>query len=276
MNEQEIVAEAPRDLVKGFPTPAEGRFVIVDGRLALLWKAREGQEVWSSTDGFLLNHGHEGATWLPVGWVMNVFPAGWKREHVEHWLQYAIGIVEIEERPDIPKGSKKSLAYAPTPRKLVAHAHLILRHLNVPGAPKEPQTEIDQDGCLAELRDVLVFLRGAAEKRENPLPKPSPPNPEDGSNYRPMSEFLDRQFFTTIKRLEKILKANPWVRQRKPSLFRRELHAADMMKLKAKLNQVADDAQVTFSQIEAGEITAGLLNRLAAGACERAVLDSGK
>jgi hypothetical protein len=101
------------------------------------------------------------ATWLPEGWTMDVFPAGWTLPHLEAWFRYALYMAKYlyPNRPDIRPDSDESPSYAPTPRELVAHGHLIVRHLGLAGSPAEPREKMDQAGCIADLRDVLVFLR---------------------------------------------------------------------------------------------------------------------
>jgi hypothetical protein len=181
-NGWEYVREAPPDVVARVPPPASGRLVIaldppaLQGRaspedetqearrhehLALLWKNGRGEDVLHDLDhsGCLLMGCQRDATWLPEGWDMDVFPTGWTLPHLEHWFTYALCIAGMEDRGDIPPGSEKSPSYAPTPRGLVTHAHLILRHLGLPGAPPEPRVAMDRQGCLAELRDLLAFFR---------------------------------------------------------------------------------------------------------------------
>jgi hypothetical protein len=94
---------------------------------------------------------------------MDLFPVGWTLEHLEHWFRCAIALAEksTEERPDLPRGSDKSPSWAPSPRGLVTHAHLIVRHLGLPGSPAEARGQMDRAGCLADLRDVLAFFRRA-------------------------------------------------------------------------------------------------------------------
>jgi hypothetical protein len=104
----------------------------------------------------------EYANWLPEAWKLDVVPLGWTLDHLEHWFAYAFDVVDeinAEERFDIPRRSDRSPTYAPTSRGLVTHAHLIVRHLRLPGSPTEPRVPMDRLGCLAELRHVLEFFR---------------------------------------------------------------------------------------------------------------------
>ncbi len=181
-NGWEFLREAPADQVSQYPPPAAGRFVIAldppahDPRaelrgeerilsrnecLAIQWEDSQGKQVLHPTDGFLLGHCQRDATWLPDGWEMDVFPAGWTLPHLESWFGYALEMAKIEGRSDIQPGSDHSPACVPTPRGLVAHAHLIVRHLGLPHAPAEPRGAMDRAGCIADLRDLLSFFRQA-------------------------------------------------------------------------------------------------------------------
>jgi hypothetical protein len=194
----EVLRDAPAEQVALFPPPATGRFVIaldppaLDGvamlrgehrnvprreHLALLWENRRGEQVLYPTDGFLLGNGREAATWLPKGWEMDVFPTGWTQGQLECWFDYALKISSIENRSDIPPGSDTSPPYAPAPRGLVAHAHMILRHLGLQNSPQEPRGPMDRAGCIAELRDVLGFLQRTFEPQPQNPPRPDGPEP---------------------------------------------------------------------------------------------------
>jgi hypothetical protein len=144
-------------------------------RLAIVWRNRRGKEIILPTDGYLVMGSQKEATWLPEGWRMDVYPAGWAPAHLERWFDYAFTMVEevnADERHDIPPRSDRSPPYAPTSRGLVTHAHLIVRHLRLPGSPTEPRGPMDRLGCLAELRDVLDFLRRALQGRQEPPVQP--------------------------------------------------------------------------------------------------------
>lgn len=67
------------------------------------------------------------------------------------------------------KDSSSPLLYH---RSLVAHAHLIVRHLKLQGFPPEPRNAMDSHGCLAELRDLFKYStqlleQAAIEQRTN-------------------------------------------------------------------------------------------------------------
>jgi hypothetical protein len=186
----EILRDAPAELVEQLPPPAHGRYVIaldppaLDGYaelrgetrdaprgeyLALVWTGNRGEEVLHPLDrsGCLLSGCQLYATWLPEDWTMAVFPAAWTLPHLKAWFGYALSIAGDEkfnnDRKDIPPGSDKSPAYAPTPRGFVTHAHLIVRHLGLPNPPVEPRGPMDRAGCLAELREVLAYFLGALQ-----------------------------------------------------------------------------------------------------------------
>jgi hypothetical protein len=190
----EVIQQLP---AQQLPAPATGRYVMAlepppgdggaeqeglewDGvrfdQLALVWTNAGGKEVLHplAHSGCLLGWCRSDATWLPEGWTAEVFPAGWTLDHLEAWFRYALVMAGEDtinnKRRDIPSGSDWSPAYAPTPRGLVTHAHLILRHLGLPNSPTEPRGAMDRAGCLAELRDVLGFLRRAMSATKRPEP----------------------------------------------------------------------------------------------------------
>jgi len=200
----EVLGEAPLERVRTLPAPATGRYVMalgppgLDGwahlrgevrqvpsrpRLALLWRNNRGVEVLHDlcAGDLLLWDCAQDATWLPEGWTVAVFPAGWTPAHLEAWFDYALSSARNDDfsnaRGDIPHDSDKSSPYAPTPRELVTHAHLIVRHLGFPNAAAELRVPMDRAGCLAELRDVREFLRratatasGALDRRPGSAP----------------------------------------------------------------------------------------------------------
>jgi hypothetical protein len=188
-NEWKFLRDAPAEQAAVLPAPIEGRFVIalwppaLDGfaeqqgeaqylprseHLALMWKNDRGEEVLHGLDGSgcLLRGGRHDATWLPDGWEMDLFPTGWTLPHLECWFACALELARMENRGDIPPASVRCPSYAPTPRGLVTHAYLIVRHLELPTPPTEPRGPIDQAGCLAELRDILGFLRRSLQPTE--------------------------------------------------------------------------------------------------------------
>jgi hypothetical protein len=187
-NGWEVLRDATADEVRQMPPPAAGRYVIaldpptLDGiaehqgvrryvprreHLALQWTNTRGVEVLHQLDGLgcLLWGCRVDATWLPEGWAMDVLPAGWTLAHLEAWFGYALGMARGDEfnntRGGIPLDWDISPAYAPTPRGLVTHAHLIVRHLGLPDSPTEPHVVMDRAGCQAELRGVRDFFRRA-------------------------------------------------------------------------------------------------------------------
>ena len=184
--------------VRTLPAPATGRYVMalgppgLDGwahlrgevrqvpsrpRLALLWRNGRGVEVLHDlcAGDLLLWDCAQDATWLPEGWTVAVFPAGWTPAHLEAWFDYALSSARNDDfsnaRGDIPHDSDKSSPYAPTPRELVTHAHLIVRHLGFPNAAAELRVPMDRAGCLAELRDVREFLRRATATASGATPQ---------------------------------------------------------------------------------------------------------
>jgi hypothetical protein len=60
--------------------------------------------------------------------------------------------------------------------------------------------------------------------------------PTDDSAFRPASESLDSTRFKTYKQLHAALKANPWIRTRKPSPQRLEIHAGDWQRFRNALD----------------------------------------
>jgi hypothetical protein len=135
------------------PTPGSQFLVDADGRLILTWVDRQGVRVNRSTDGLLVRGSQGAAPWLPDGWKMEVFPAGWTLCHLEGWFDHAINMAGLNH------------SSFPTPRDWVAHAHLIVRHLarhlGLPDAPSEPRGPMDDAGCLADLRDILGYFQRA-------------------------------------------------------------------------------------------------------------------
>jgi hypothetical protein len=178
----QIVDEAPLELVRDLPAPATGKFVMITdpedvgkpepGYLGLLWDLRDGGRIVERTCGYVMvGVNPEDATWLPLGWrLSSVVPIGWELPHLERWFDIATANIEglryTEYRGYPPEG----LGRTPLPRDWVAAAFMIVRHLGLPGSPREPRTTIDRAGCVAELMDVLEFLREAMVKATKDIP----------------------------------------------------------------------------------------------------------
>jgi hypothetical protein len=170
-----ILGPAPEGDVAGLPRPATGEFVEVwqpgdaDGPrtfLGLLWADADGGRVIGWTDGYIVGCEEEGrATWLPRGWRSYVVPAGLSWPHLERWFRHADNHIMTYRRgrryPDGPLAAEDF-------RFLVADAHLIIRHLALPGSPPEPRVAMDDAGCVAELRDLERFLKGAMSPEIGP------------------------------------------------------------------------------------------------------------
>jgi hypothetical protein len=157
--EEEVRLASPEQ-VRGLPRPEAGKFVLADGRLALRWLDSRGGEVIRLTEGYLAHGGQRLATWLPEGWVMDTYPLGYELPHLERWFSLALSRVNVDDRPGIPaERPDGSPPHPSTPRGLVAHAHLIVRHLARPSSPSEPREPMDPAGCAADLRDTLGFFR---------------------------------------------------------------------------------------------------------------------
>jgi hypothetical protein len=67
----------------------------------------------------------------------------------------------------------------------------------------------------------------AAEPGEAP-----PPAPADPEAYRPAKEFLEPGRFDNYKAIRNALKLHPWIRSRKPSKQRLEIHAGDWQRMR--------------------------------------------
>jgi hypothetical protein len=174
---------ASPELVEGLPPPATGQFVEmetpgddngVESYLGLLWDLPDGRRTVDWTDGLVTSFDDpERATWLPRGWRSHIMPIGFSLAHLERWFDVTFAAVEryrlsrrLYGRPCPPKLEWPShwisdVLKAQTPRDWVADAHLLVRHLRLPDAPREPRTPMNIAGCEAELRDVLAFLRTA-------------------------------------------------------------------------------------------------------------------
>jgi hypothetical protein len=111
----------------------------------------------------------------------------------------------------------------------------LLRNANIPGVhlielhrltTVLPETVELLERGLSELRQVIAEASSGA-------PDPS----VDDSAFRPAKEFLATPF-DTYKEIKRVLKDNPWIRHRKPSANRLEIHAGDWLKFRS--NQTAD------------------------------------
>lgn len=144
------------------PPPAVGSLIVVPrpGKkqdkeiVALKWQTLDGREcVRATSRGLLIRGSTKDAYWLPEWWKLKAYPIGWTLAHLEHWFKYALVVVHNQKLFKVwPYHSS---------RDLVAHAHLLVRHMNLPASPAEPRMRIDQAGCVADLSDVLEFFRRA-------------------------------------------------------------------------------------------------------------------
>jgi hypothetical protein len=176
-----------RDANPKLPKPAAGRLVVAVAaprlsrrarkykELALIWQARD--RAWVihgvSGDGLLLASGMDRATWLPEAWKLCCYPAGWTPAHVDRWFRYALYM--IDDVPAVfPDGGPQD---DPSPRNLVAHAHLIARHLGLAGCGPEPRAGLDRGGCRAELLHLQECFRRNRRQPEEAERKGAPPEP---------------------------------------------------------------------------------------------------
>jgi hypothetical protein len=133
----------------------------------------------------LLLSGREYATWLPERWELGTYPAGYTWPHVEAWFAFAEAVLNGVQRSgggEWPSGNELG-APALSPRGLIIHAHLLLRHPRLANAltniPPEPHGPLTLEQCHAELLKVRDFLRAAIG--------PPPPDefpPLDGTHLR--------------------------------------------------------------------------------------------
>jgi hypothetical protein len=72
-------------------------------------------------------------------------------------MDYAICMADLRLGPADP-ATCVTVPHMPGPRELVAHAYLLVRHMNLPGSPAEPPC-LDLSGCGGALRDVQAFFR---------------------------------------------------------------------------------------------------------------------
>ena len=94
-------------------------------------------------------------------------------------------------------------------------------------------------------RKTTLDERVPAEAAPNSEPPPgegdAPPAYND-SAYRPAKEFLDTTRVQTYKQLHAVLEANPWIRWKKPSPQRLEIHAGDWQAFRSALDTGAFEA----------------------------------
>ena len=76
----------------------------------------------------------------------------------------------------------------------------------------------------------------------------------DSSAFRPAKEFLDPEHYKTHKQLCAALKANPWIRTRKPSPQRLEIHAGDWQRFRTGVETDAFAALDTTTQVESSTV----------------------
>jgi hypothetical protein len=92
------------------------------------------------------------------------------------------------------------------------------------------------DRVMSMLAVEATPALAGAERRQEDAP------PADDSAFRPANRLLDSTRFTHFKRLHAALKANPWIRTRKPSRQRLEVHAGDWDRYLAMLDAAGFDA----------------------------------
>jgi hypothetical protein len=74
----------------------------------------------------------------------------------------------------------------------------------------------------------------------------------DPAAFRPAHEFLDAVRFKTFKAIRRALQRNPWIRSRKPSKQRLEIHAGDWMSFRSASNSfeaLDDDAETVATYL---------------------------
>jgi hypothetical protein len=83
---------------------------------------------------------------------------------------------------------------------------------------------------------ALTARAGTGRRQEDAQPA------DDDSAFRPAKRCLDETRFRNFKRLRAVLKANPWIRTRKPSPQRLKVHAGDWDRYLAMLDEAGFDA----------------------------------
>lgn len=109
---------------------------------------------------------------------MHVFPTGWSKAHLIAWFDDARAMARIADRDDLPLVRQLGPDYAPSPRDLVNHAHMIVRHLGMPFDTTSPWGPQDQSGCnerLEVVRKVVLLKRQRPQRNESQQIIPSKP-----------------------------------------------------------------------------------------------------
>jgi predicted DNA-binding protein (UPF0278 family) len=89
---------------------------------------------------------------------------------------------------------------------------------------------------LNDLLDGLATAERTAKELRERLRSSAPVAVVDESAYRPATEFLGVNRFKSYRQLLAALKANPWIRTKKPSRFRLKVHAGDLIAYVARMN----------------------------------------
>jgi hypothetical protein len=140
--ERQALRDSFVELIARLPARAAGEYVLDEElfppRVALRWQDADGREIQNQLvvpDHLLMMHRQEHATWLPERWVLFVFPVGWSLSHLRAWFDWAQEAIWINHVGNAPASEDQIPSYLPTPRRIVAHAHMILRRFNLPNPP---------------------------------------------------------------------------------------------------------------------------------------------
>jgi hypothetical protein len=163
----EFLRDASADDLCGASPPAGGHFVMVRDLNdedtehewpALLWSDSKGEPILENgTDFFTVLRGAAPfPSWLPEGWDMDFYPTGLDLPNLEHWFRVVLAWANDNT---FVIGPDFGVPSCPTVRGMVAHAHLIVKHLGLPDSPSEPESPLDRAGYVTHLRGVLDFLR---------------------------------------------------------------------------------------------------------------------
>ena len=141
---------------QGVPPPDDGVQLgfMDDGRHAVRYRTRgDSLDICHLTDWHVGSVGNAGS-WLPADWRMAVAPLGYTPAHLRRWFAVAKAYANFNQ----PAGGM-TVPPVPSPRELVAHAWLILRHL-IPhrDCPAEPVVEMNMAGCVGKLREAEHFI----------------------------------------------------------------------------------------------------------------------